>query len=77
MTTASLTKAIAIVAEALSIPVEHLNADSAFDNTDQWDSLGHMRIIMALESTLERSLSGMEIMEIAGCSDIVLIIDAN
>lgn len=66
----TMVKAIGLVADALNLPVESLSETSALDNTDQWDSLGHMRIIMAMETAIGRSLNGTEIMNIASCRDI-------
>ncbi len=38
-----------IVAEALQSPQEMITTDLAFGDIPQWDSLGHMEIILRLE----------------------------
>ncbi len=75
MAKSKLMKAKSLVAEALNIPENSLSGASNLDNTDQWDSLGHMRIIMAMESTIGRNHTGTEIMDITSCKDIAAILN--
>jgi acyl carrier protein len=43
-----------IVARALGRPVTEILADARMGETDGWDSLGHMRILLEAERTLGR-----------------------
>ncbi len=39
----------AIVAEAIQVPVELMTPDLAFGDLPEWDSMGHMEVMMILE----------------------------
>ena len=39
----------ALVADALQVPQEMVTSDLAFGDLPQWDSLGHMEVMMRLE----------------------------
>lgn len=39
----------ALLAEALQVPVDSVPADLAFGGLPQWDSMGHMEVMMRLE----------------------------
>lgn len=38
-----------ILAEAIQVPVELVSEDLAFGDLPQWDSLGHMEVMLKLE----------------------------
>ena len=40
----------AVIIEALQVPAEQVTADLAFGDLPQWDSMGHMEVMMSLES---------------------------
>ena len=42
-----------IMAAALEIPVEAIKENSRMDDIEEWDSLGHVHIIVALESAFD------------------------
>jgi acyl carrier protein len=46
----------AIVAESIQVPQEMVTADLAFGDIPQWDSLGHMEIILRLEEAYNFSI---------------------
>lgn len=39
----------AILAEAIQVPPEMVTSDLAFGDLPQWDSMGHMEVMMRLE----------------------------
>jgi len=41
-----------LIAEALQVPVEQIPPDLAFGGIKQWDSMGHMGIMLLLEERL-------------------------
>ena len=45
-----LTRVQALIAEALQIPPESITATLAFGDIAEWDSMGHMQVMMALET---------------------------
>ena len=38
-----------LLVEALQVPVNQVNPDLAFGDLPQWDSMGHMEVMMLLE----------------------------
>ena len=38
-----------LIAQALQIPNDQINADLAFGDLPQWDSMGHMEVMLSLE----------------------------
>ncbi len=40
---------IAVVSDVLSLPTESFSAASSSEDFPEWDSLGHLRICMAIE----------------------------
>lgn len=59
-----------IVATALGIPEEDLPADASIGGWAPWDSLAHMRIVLALEDDLGVALPMEQIIDIGGLADI-------
>ena len=43
------TKVQAVLADALQVPAEWVRPDLAFGDLPQWDSMGHMEVMMFLE----------------------------
>jgi acyl carrier protein len=39
----------AVLAEALGLPVDQIDPDLAFGDLPQWDSMGHMEVMLRLE----------------------------
>ncbi len=46
----------ALLSEALQVPEDQITPDLAFGDIPQWDSMGHMEVLMSLEN-----LFGVEI----------------
>ena len=40
---------IALLAKALQVPVEQITQDHQFGDLPQWDSMGHMEVMLSLE----------------------------
>ena len=40
----------ALVSEALQVPEDQITPDLAFGDIPQWDSMGHMEVLMSLEN---------------------------
>jgi acyl carrier protein len=39
----------ALLAEAIQVPLDQVTSDMAFGDLPQWDSLGHMEVMLRLE----------------------------
>ena len=51
----------ALIAEAFACPPADLPEDAMIGEAPGWDSLGHMRLMLAIEAKIGRQLSPMEI----------------
>jgi acyl carrier protein len=56
-------RALKIISQVMNIPVERLNEDSSPDTVENWDSLQHMNLILALEEEFDIAFSDEEIMK--------------
>ena len=65
----------AIMADVLEIPVEEINADTSMDTVEDWDSLKHLNLILAIEETFDVSLLVDEVAEMTDFPKIVAILE--
>ncbi len=68
-------QAIEIVSGALGVDAAQLPVDTAIGRPERWDSLAHVRIILAIEARLDRQLAPDEVVAIADLTDIERILD--
>ena len=68
MTSSTIAKAL--LADALSMPETELPPDIRIGAIDQWDSLAHARILLALEEKIGRQLDAAEAATIESLDDI-------
>ncbi|MHA1544638.1 MAG: acyl carrier protein [Alphaproteobacteria bacterium] len=59
-----------LLAKATERTPDEVPSDAAVDTWDGWDSLSHMRLILAMESHLGRELPPEAVVEIACVDDI-------
>jgi len=52
-----------VIANIMEESIENINLDSSSDNIDNWDSLKHMNLVLALEEEFEVQFESEEIME--------------
>jgi acyl carrier protein len=52
-----------ILSQVMNIPVEGVNEHSSPENIEQWDSLQHMNLILALEEDLKIKFTDEELAE--------------
>ncbi|MCG8547493.1 MAG: acyl carrier protein [Alphaproteobacteria bacterium] len=64
-----------LLAEALDVEVDEVAADASMQTLDSWTSLGHMRLMLALEETVGRELDPVVIVEIVTVTDIAAILE--
>lgn len=72
--TDTVAKAREIIADALEISTEEVDGDASIETLDAWTSLGHMRLILALEEKLGKQLDPAAIVEIANIEDVAAIL---
>lgn len=63
-----------IIADVFSVEVNEINENTSPESIDNWDSLGHMNLVTALEEELEISFDNDEIIEMMNFKLIMLIV---
>jgi acyl carrier protein len=63
-----------LVAQALTQPPASIADDGSIHTVPAWDSLGHVRVILAIESSIGRPLSSEAIAAIASVADVAAIL---
>ena len=63
-------KTRSILSECLNLDETNIDKKLNINNTADWDSLAHLRIVCAIEEEIGRSLSAMEVLNIESASDV-------
>jgi acyl carrier protein len=63
-------KAKEILSAALNLPEVKIDQNTAIGKTPEWDSLAHMRLILAVEELVGRELGMEEVIGIESLSDV-------
>ena len=58
------------MAHALSISLDSVAEDASMNSLEAWDSMGHLRIVLEIESSIGSDLSGEQVFGIDGVPDI-------
>jgi acyl carrier protein len=64
-----------IVSNMTSVERKHLSVDSSSENVTDWDSLNHMKIILAVEEEFGLSFTDTELGSLLSVRDIVNTIE--
>jgi acyl carrier protein len=76
--TPSLTEQVqALLAEAIQAPPEQVTADLAFGDLPQWDSLGHMEVMLRLEEQFGVVIDADTIAQLISVPEICKYLEAN
>ena len=73
MPDAAALKARKAIADALKCSLDAVSSDASMDTLPQWDSIGHVNIILEIETGLGRKLSPEEIAGISSVADVTLL----
>ena len=63
------------IASALSIPVDQVADDSSGATIAQWDSIGHMNLVLALEEHFNTSFTVEEIVQMRDVAAIRSVLE--
>lgn len=66
-----------LVAEALNRPAGDIAPEGSIHTISAWDSLGHVRVLLALESAIGHPLSSDTIATVTSVADIAAILADN
>jgi len=64
-----------IISDILEVSLDNINEDSSPDNIEQWDSLSHIKLVIALEAEFEVKLSPEEMMDMLSVKLIKIILE--
>ncbi|MHC1791945.1 acyl carrier protein [Solidesulfovibrio sp.] len=64
-----------IFAQIMELPVESVSIDSSPDNVEEWDSLKHMNLILALEQNFGITFDEEQIVEMMSVEIIIATIN--
>ena len=60
---------------ALQLPSNEVSLQTSIHDTESWDSLAHLNLIVALEQALGKSLDTDTLLEIESLADIVEVLE--
>jgi len=63
-----------LVASALDLELAAVGAADDLDSLPAWDSLGHVKVILALEAALGRTLAVAELAQVRGVAEIARLL---
>ena len=63
-----------IIADLFNISEDRISEQSSPDTISDWDSMGHINLIMVLEEEFDISLTADEVAEMQSVKDIVQIL---
>ena len=67
---ANLLETRRLVARALNISVDGVHQDTSINSLDAWDSMGHLRIVLAIEEAMGTELTVEQVLSIESVEDI-------
>ena len=70
----ALARARTLVAEALAMPEGDLPADIRIGSIDQWDSLAHARILLALEEAVGHQLDAADAATVESPTEVAALL---
>lgn len=70
----SIAAARKLVAEALARSLDEIPPDGSIETVEAWDSLGHVRVLLAIESAIGNQLPSDVIAQLTRVSDVAEIL---
>jgi acyl carrier protein len=64
-----------LVAAAMGVPVDALPDEAAIGALDAWDSLAHLRLLLAIEESLARELTADESASVLSLADVTRLLN--
>ena len=69
-------KVFEIVARIMGVPVEVVSLESSPETLENWDSLRHMKLILAIEESLDVQFRDEDIVGIKSVRDLLACVEA-
>ena len=64
-----------VVSDILAVDINNIDENSSSDNIDQWDSLSHIRLVMAIEAEFGVKLTPDDMMDMLSVKLIKMILE--
>lgn len=64
-----------LLAEELGLSSDRIGPDTGLHNTPEWNSLAHLRIVLALEEALGQPLGPEDVVSLSGFPDVVALLE--
>ena len=64
-----------VISNVLGVSLDEINDDSSPDSLDNWDSLSHLKLVMAIESEFNVKLSPEDSMDMLSVKLIRMILE--
>jgi acyl carrier protein len=71
----ALAEARDLLAEAVGLPASAIADDAGFGQVERWDSIAHMRLMLALEEKVGREVTAEETMELFSLPEIARFLE--
>ena len=68
-------KVFSIISKIMAVPLEEVNEDSSPDSIENWDSLKHMNLVLALEQEFEIQFTDEQIISLLNVELIILTLN--
>lgn len=62
------------MSEVLELPADAIDASVTMENTDTWDSIRHMELVVAIEENLGIEFEAIEFMELVSLPEMMRIL---
>jgi acyl carrier protein len=69
-------KVFEIVARIMGVPLEAVTSESSPETLANWDSLRHMKLILAIEESLDIQFNDEDIVSIKSVQDLLFRLEA-
>jgi acyl carrier protein len=63
-----------VVSDILEVDIDDINENSSSDNIEQWDSLSHIKLVMAIEAEFNVKLTPDDMMDMLSVKLIKMIL---
>lgn len=65
-----------IMSSVFNIPFENINEKTSVENCEQWDSLHHMSLLLAIEEEFEINLADDDVLNMKDFASIIGILES-
>ena len=70
-------RVLKVMSQVMNVPLDKLNEHSSYENVEQWDSLQHMNLVLALEEEFKMKFTDEEIIQITDVGKIIEALGRN